>query len=439
MKNHQKLTLLFWHRKSKADKKGYAPVICRISMDGEPEAELATSKKVHLDEWCRDNKKARGNSTYARETNLKISEMAVDLNRHFTVLQLTHQQITPLMLKNVYEGKPAEQPKELKKIVRQTPKATQEVPTLLETADRHIANFAKMVEKKLRSPETLKQWNSTRKKLAAFLQFQYQAVDMLLSEVEYSFAQKFYQYLTVENEKIIGEAAAKKQVKNTKEILTYAETNNWIGKNPIQRFKCGADDTEIPPLEMIEVEAIWRKDIQVQRLAEVRDAFIFQCFTGFAFQDVYALTTANIIRVGISGERWLIKDRGKTGVAEMVPVMPIVEEILKRYEKHPCRTEQGLLIPVNSNARYNGYLKEIAVICGIRRELNTHLARHTFADIMLNEMGFTLAEVSKMLGHRTIRTTQRYGRVRRQLISKTYSRVRDTLFTEDGELRKVAI
>jgi hypothetical protein len=71
MKNHQKLTLLFWHRKSKADKKGYAPVICRISMDGEPEAELATSKKVHMDEWCKDNKKARGNSTEAREANLK--------------------------------------------------------------------------------------------------------------------------------------------------------------------------------------------------------------------------------------------------------------------------------------------------------------------------------------------------------------------------------
>src|ERR1700744_2121352 len=287
MKNHQNLNLLFWHRKSKADKQGYAPVICRISVDGELEEEIATGKKVHLKEWDIENKKASGNSQDAKETNLKISELTVDLHRHFTVLQLQYERITPLMLKNVYNGKGANQAKSIVKIPE---KKCQEVtPMLLQAADKHIANFSKMVDKKRRSPETLKQWRSTRKKLAAFILYQYQAIDIELTKIEYSFAQQFYNYLTVDNEKIIGEAAAKKQIKNTKEILTFAETSNWIGKNPILRFKCGGDETEIPPLEMFEVERIWRKEIELQRLAEVRDAFIFQCFTGFAFQDVYAL------------------------------------------------------------------------------------------------------------------------------------------------------
>ncbi|RVT99770.1 site-specific integrase [Mucilaginibacter limnophilus] len=437
MKNHQNLNLLFWHRKSKADKNGYAPVICRISIDGELEEEISIGKKVHINEWCRENKKALGDTIAARETNLKIIELSVDLNRYFIVLQTQYERITPLMLKNLYCGKEVGQRKQQKK--RHVGKRKEPLPTLLQATDIHIANFAKMVEKGLRSAETLKQWRATRKKLVNFLQFQYRATDLELEEIEFVFAKQFYHYLTVENDKVIGEAAAKKQIKNTKEILTFAETSNWIHKNPIQRFKCGGDETEIPPLEMYEVNKIWRKDLPIQRLSEVRDAFIFQCFTGFAFQDVYAISTENIIPVGISGERWLIKDRGKTNVAEMVPIMPIIDVILKRYEDHPCRTKKGLLIPVNSNARYNGYLKELAVICGIRRELNTHLARHTFADIMLNEMGFSLAEVSKMLGHKSIRTTQRYTRVRRQLISKTYSLVKHTLFTEDGELRQVAL
>ncbi|MCW3116665.1 MAG: integrase, partial [Chitinophagaceae bacterium] len=224
-----------------------------------------------------------------------------------------------------------------------------------------------------------------------------------------------------------------------KEILNFAETNNWIAKNPILKFRCGGDETDIPPLEYQEVQTIWNKQITIDRIGEVRDAFIFQCFTGFAFQDVFALTVENIVNVGVSGERWLIKDRGKTGVSEMVPILPIIDQIIERYRNHNCRKYKGQLVPVNSNARYNAYLKELGVICGINRELNTHLARHTFADFMLNILEFSLEEVSKMLGHKTVRTTQRYAKVRKNKISKTLARVRGIVFTDDGQFKKNAV
>jgi len=358
--------------------------------------------------------------------------MTVDLERQFNVLRSQFTHITALMLKNVYQGLPAENKKDRK------PQLEKVMPTLLQTADLLITDFAKMVDKKLRSPETLKQWRATRKKIEEFIIFQYACKDLDLAEIEYSFAQKFYTYLTVEREELLQEAAAKKQIKNTKQILNYAESANWLGKNPIQKFRCGGDETDVPPLEFYEVDKLWRKEIQLQRLAEVRDVFIFQCFTGFAYQDVFALTSGNIIRVGIEGERWLIKDRGKTGVTEMVPIMPIVEEIIGKYLHHACNKVEGRLLPVNSNARYNGYLKEIAVVAGVNRELNTHLARHTFADIMLNVFGFSLEEVSKMLGHKTVRTTQRYAKVRKNKISQTWAKVRHVAFTEDGQLRKIA-
>jgi site-specific recombinase XerD len=430
MKNHQKLTLLFWHRKSKADAKGNAPIICRISIEGEIFEELAIGKKVHLKNWDVEYKKAKGGSQ-EKATNQKINEISVDLNRQFIFLQAEYERVTPLMLKNVYKGLPPMLSKGSQK-----PEALI-IPTLLQVSDLHISNFKKMVEKKLRSKETLKQWNATRKKIEEFLIAQFQLKDAELAAIDYSFAVKFYSYLTVDREKVLGEAAAKKQVKNLKEILTFAETSNWVAKNPIIKFKCGGDETDISPLEYFEVEQIWNKQITIQRMVEVRDAFIFQCFTGFAFQDVFALTVENIVKVGITGERWLIKDRGKTGVSETVPILPIIDELIKKYKNHPCRKFKGLLMPVNSNARYNAYLKELAVICGISRELNTHLARHTFADIMLNIMEFSLEEVSKMLGHKTLRTTQRYAKVKKNKISKTLAKVKSIVFTEDGQLRKI--
>ena len=428
MKSNQKLTLLFWHRKSKADNNGNAPIICRISIDGEEE-EMSIGRKVHLNKWDAESKRAIG-GTEEKKTNQKIVQVTADLERHFTVLQLEHEFITPIMLKNVYNGLPAEHQKG-----RPKPEA-QQTATLLQVADMHIRDFTKMVEKELRSYETLKQWKATRKKIVEFLQFEYSTEDIAVSEIEYSFATKFYKYLTVDRETVLQEAAAKKQIKNTKQLLTLAESNNLMDKNPIQKFRCGGDETDVPPLEFFQVRTLWDKEISIQRLREVRDAFIFQCFTGFAFQDVYDLTEENIVRVGLKGERWLIKDRGKTGVSEMVPVMPIADEIIARYENHPCRKVHGKLLPINSNARYNGYLKELAAIAGINRELNTHLARHTFADIMLNVFGFSLEEVSKMLGHKSIRTTQRYAKVRKNKISQTWAKVRHIAFIEDGRLRE---
>lgn len=336
MRNHQKLTLLFWHRKS-TDAKGYAPVICRISIQGEVSEELAIGMKVHLNDWDVENKKAKGGS-HGKKVNLKISEVTVDLNREFVVLQAGHERITPLMVKNVYNGLP---PNMIKNVAKPELKV---VPTLLQVSDLHIANFKKMVDKKLRSPETLKQWNATRKKIDEFLINRFRLKDIELSSIEFSFAVQFYNYLTVDREKVLGEAAAKKQIKNLKEILTVAETNNWVTKNPVIKFKCGGDETDIPPLEYFEIERIWNKEIRIQRLVEVRDAFIFQCFTGFAFQDVFALTTENIVKVGIRGENWLIKDRGKTGVSEMVPILPIIQDLIEKYKDHSCRKSNGLLM-----------------------------------------------------------------------------------------------
>jgi transcriptional regulator of heat shock response len=215
MKSNQNLSLLFWHRKSKADKKGLAPIICRISIDGEAPEELSIRRKANINCWDLDNKKVIGTNEEAKQTNFKILEITVDLNRHFILLRAQFENVKPLMVKNLYHGLPALNNKF-------TPtKEFEHIPTLLQVADKHIANFEAMVNKGIRSNETLKQWNATRKKIKEFLTTKFNCVDCNLADIEYSFATRFYNYLIVERKNNLGEATAKKQIKNLKEILTF--------------------------------------------------------------------------------------------------------------------------------------------------------------------------------------------------------------------------
>ena len=76
------------------------------------------------------------------------------------------------------------------------------------------------------------------------------------------------------------------------------------------------------------------------------------------------------------------------------------------------------VLPVLSNQKMNAYLKEIADVCGITKNLTFHLARHTFATTVTLAKGIPIETVSKMLGHTNIQTTQIYARITNDKISK---------------------
>ncbi|SFE33935.1 hypothetical protein SAMN03003324_00135 [Pedobacter antarcticus] len=100
MKSNQTLKILFWHRKSKADSKGFAPIICRISIDGK-DAEFSTSQKVHLSEWDVKTKKVIG-SINLKKINSALNHIESSLEINFTVLKTKFDDVTPIMLKNVF-------------------------------------------------------------------------------------------------------------------------------------------------------------------------------------------------------------------------------------------------------------------------------------------------------------------------------------------------
>lgn len=429
MKSNQKLSILVWLFKAKATKDGRAPIYARITIDGLSE-EIAIGRKSLPEFWDTESKLVTEGSIESKITNQRIVQTKTDLDRLFMVLQTQYEHVTPAMLKNAYIGLSPLQSK------KSNGPDTGTKMMLVESLDQFIAAFETKVQKGHRSKDTLRQWGTTRAKLVGFLAYEYKLKDVPLTAIDHNFADAFYDYLTLHIDEPLSEITAKKHIKKTRQIIKIGVTRKVISSNPLGAFICSGGDKDVMPLELTEVEAIYRKTLSIKRIAQVRDAYIFQCFTGLAYQDIYNLSPENIVQVGRKGERWLIQQRGKTEVTAMIPLLPIVEEIIEKYKDDPYCRFNNRLVPVNSNYRYNVYLKELAEICGIRRELNTHLARHTFADMMLNN-GVPLEDVSKMLGHKTVRTTQRYARVRKERIGKGMAKVKSLLFSKDGKLKKV--
>ena len=149
----------------------------------------------------------------------------------------------------------------------------------------------------------------------------------------------------------------------------------------------------------------------------VRDIFLFSCFTGLAYIDVKNLTKSHI-SIGIDGEKWIFTHRQKTESASKIPILPLTQMIIDKYEDNPQSVNQEKLLPILSNQKMNAYLKEIATVCNIEKELTFHIARHTFATTVTLTNGVPIESVSKMLGHKNLRTTQHYAKVLDKKVSE---------------------
>ncbi|MFA6278262.1 MAG: site-specific integrase [Pedobacter sp.] len=173
-----------------------------------------------------------------------------------------------------------------------------------------------------------------------------------------------------------------------------------------------------------ELQEIINKDLEIERLSIVRDIFIFSCFTGLAYIDVKNLTKFHI-SIGIDGEKWIFTHWQKTESASKIPILPIPQMIIDKYADYPECIIREKLLPISSNQKMNAYLKEIATICEINKDLTFHIARHTFSTTVTLTNGVPIESVSKMLGHKNLRTTQHYAKVLDRKVSDDIRLLRD--------------
>ena len=232
-------------------------------------------------------------------------------------------------------------------------------------------------------------------------------------EVNGELVRAFEFYLKTEKE--CQQNTVIRYMKCLKKITNLALANEWIAKDPFIGIKFHEKEVIREFLTMDELLTIYHKEFPLERITVVRDVFIFAAFTGLAFIDVQQLSPEHIVKDN-NGNLWIRKPRQKTKNMCNIPLLDIPLEILRKYADYPACKKKGVLLPVPCNQKMNSYLKEIADLCGIKKNLTTHTARHSFASVIALANNVSLPNVAKMLGHSSTRMTQHYAKVLDQTI-----------------------
>ena len=292
---------------------------------------------------------------------------------------------------------------------------------VMEIFKYHNNQMADLVDKDY-SPGTLERYNTSFRLTQSFLQSKYKVTDIDITKLDYEFIAEYEFWL--KSTRKCGHNSTMKYLSNFRKIVNRCLRNGWLLKDPFIGFKMTKKEVERTALTEIELQALIAKKFQFERLTIVRDVFLFSCFSGLACAEVKNLKRSEII-IGIDGEKWLVSKRQKTDISARIPLLPVALNMIDRYANHSqCKLEDRVL-PVLSNQKMNAYLKEIADLCGINKNLTYHIARHTFATTVTLSNGVPIETVSKMLGHRNLRTSQHYARILDKKISEDMKQLRD--------------
>jgi len=198
--------------------------------------------------------------------------------------------------------------------------------------------------------------------------------------------------------------------------------NGWIKTNPFKNIKFRMNEVEAVYLDNDELNKLLAKKFDIERLEQIRDIFLFCCFTGMAFIDVKNLRPSHIYTDG-ENSSYIQKHREKTDILCNIPILQIPKTIMDKYAYHPCQLRENRILPVLSNQKFNGYLKEIATICGIQKRLTSHVARHTFATTVAINNEIPEHIVARILGHSNTKMTQHYAKLNIKTISNVMKRI----------------
>lgn len=382
--------VLFFLKKTRLLKNGEASVCMRITVNG-TRVENNIRKSIDPALWSQAKEMTRGKSRRACDLNTYIEEARIKLYQIFCELEQQNRPVTAHLLQELFFGQ--EKP--------------EEVRTLLGTMQEHNDQCRALVGTDY-ALITVRRYESCRRYLAELVRQRYGKEDLPLTEVNGELVRAFAFYL--KTEKGCQQNTVIRYMKCLKKITNLARANDWMAKDPFLGIRFHEKEVVREFLTMDELQTIYRKEFPLERLTLVRDIFIFAAFTGLAFIDVQQLAPEHIVRDN-NGNLWIRKPRQKTKNMCNIPLLDIPQEILRKYADHPTCRKKGVLLPVPCNQKMNSYLKEIADICMIHKNLTTHTARHSYATSVCLANGVSLENVAKMLGHSNIKMTQHYARV----------------------------
>lgn len=389
---------------------GNAPIYLRITVGGK-RSEISTKRSVNPKHWSSEANKAIGRSQDIRELNAYLDILTSKVYQNYKLLIEDNREVTAETLKNKLLG------------------IDEKERTLLSVFKAHNDQVEKLVGKEF-SPGTLERYKTAYKHLKNFMQFQYKLSDIPLKQINHEFITDLEFYLKTERNCCHNTTI--KYIKNFKKIVRIAMAKKWIKYDPFANYKVTLKEVKRDYLTKEELVRLITKELHNERLDRVRDIFVFCCYTGLAYIDVKQLNQDQLIK-GIDGELWIKRSRQKTTTRSNVPLLDVPLQIMEKYKNHPEVVTKNIVLPVLSNQKSNAYLKEIADLCDIKKNLTTHLARHTFATTVTLSNNVPIESVSKMLGHKSIKTTQHYAKILDHKVSADMNQLRERMAQQEDE------
>ncbi len=390
-------------KKSKQKINGKCPIYARCVMDGR-RIELSTSVYVDIKDWDKSRQEITGNSEDIRILNNRLLKFISNIYDIYNQLEAGRDEFDIYTIKAKITGAKSKN-------------------YFIELFETTISSIEKKLGKGY-SEGTLKHYRTTLKRLKGFVTEFYFRKDIEVKKVDYTFLNSFDIYLKSSHN--IGTNTVWGYHRHLKKILNDAVAMGLIIRNPYENYKVKRGDANRDFLTLEEIHRIEKKRIGIERLAIIRDVFIFACYTGLSYSDIAKLSD-NHIHKGDDGEFWIIIDRNKTNQRCRIPLLPNALKILEKYKGYAWKKSAGLLLPVRSNQKMNVYLKELADICRIKKNLSMHVARHSFATSVTLSNGVPIETVSKMLGHNSLKTTQLYAKIVDTKISDDMKKLRAIL------------
>ena len=397
-------SILFFIRESKARKNGNVPIEVMITVNGERNS-FSTGKQIAIEKWDKTKQQVKGKDQETQNLNNYLKAIKAKLYQKEADLLERGFIITAQILYDAYFDK-VESLKE---------------KSLFEVFEEHNQEQEKLVGNGV-SKAT--HWVSvyTIRLLREFVQQKYKREDLYLRELNLSFIQSFHSFLRID--KGMAQNSSTKHLKLLKKIINLSVANSYMTFNPFSTYKVEREPVDIDFLDEEELRKIINFDTPLPRLERAKDMFLFGCFTGLSYIDIKTLAPEHFEKDN-TGRIWIKKRRVKTGVLSRIPLLPIAKLILDKYKGGEK------LLPIQDPADINKYLKDIAILCDIKKRITFHTSRHTFASTVTLANNISLEVVSKMLGHTNTRMTNHYAKLIDKCIGEQMDKLMET-FTGDS-------
>ncbi|WP_413671099.1 site-specific integrase [Mucilaginibacter sp. Mucisp86] len=397
-------SVLFYLKRPKSYQTGPMPIYMRITIDSK-RTEITTGRECEPSQWIPSAGRMKGTKETVKSLNNYLDTLRAKIDDAHSAMIKAGDDITAESLKCRFLGK-EENPK-----------------MLIEIFENHNEKFGKLVGKE-NSKGTLSRYKISLSHTQRFLKWRFNLSDIPVKKVDHQFITDYDFWLR--SERNCGNNSAVKYMRNFKKIITICLDNGWIDRNPFLKYKGKTKRVNRICLEQDDLKRIAEKNFSSARLEQIRDIFLFSCYTGLAYIDIKNLHREHLTN-RYDGEIWIMTNRQKTDIPTRVPLLPQAIELIRKYEYHPKCANTGLLFPVPSNQKVNDYLKEIAELCKIKQTLTFHIARHTFATTITLANDVPIESVSVMLGHASIKTTQEYAKVLNLKLSRDMSALRSKI------------